>query len=1213
MVRRTAGSGPWAGNQFWGCSRFSSNGCRGKRDINPADTSGQTAPAAQARNASVSATRAAPTSAPANDHDPSLRWAIPREVVARAFTQGNQVAFFQSNQQAACIVDAAYSEQIDRSLLALGSQWRLEFPPPKPGSQPTSEERTLLSIIEKLATRGTFSYATPALEEFILDRTGLREVPQGSLEPAVRAAAVNLTYPHRPGSFDSDEERQFSGWFLEQGSQWSILEQVDFASLQLSGAPEVRDANRVDFLLVSPDDKAVAVEIDGQQHTASVEADQARDNALAQVGIPVIRIPAAEVREGGERLRKRVGERGLARSGQADSALLLAIRLGKLAHQAQVAMVQALLGGWLPINGPWRIGLEFPSAAAIDPDLAADALETAARDCAELLHRVCNLYGSGNGLPTVTTGHSRNIPEPNIVIRFSGAEGQGAIAPAFSIADVRFPGTIAAPRTNAQPRDADSPNREDMQYFLQYLFRKEDFREGQWETIDRMLQGCDSIVLLPTGGGKSIAFQLSALLRPGCCVVVDPIISLIEDQIDNLHKVGIDRCLEISSQVASEVRRESVQNMANYLFVYMAPERFQSQEFRDALRSLTVSVPISEVAIDEAHCVSEWGHDFRTSYLRLGDNARDYCTSQGRVPPVVALTGTASRMVLKNIQLDLGIHEFDAVITPKTFNRQELEFKAFQCSIAESRARLKGFLESLPGEFGFSRSGFFAAAGDNTQSVIVFTSTVSRYKGTAQTAEELRKHLRISSIETYSRRAPRGIQKDKWNDIKKTNARRFKYNEIPMLVATNAYGMGIDKPNVRSTVHFGLPPSIEAFYQEAGRAGRDQSRALCGIVFTANIDSHTLLDAATPIEVTAAALKNVPLEEQDDVLQALWFHNQSFKGVAEEQRRLTETVRALGQMGLERSVTLTWDGDTAAAGIEKSLYRLSVVGAVKDYTKAGVNAGTFTVQLAKVDHQHIIENLTEYISNYQALLANNVRNDLSKQIHQPIQDFAISAGSKLIEFVYDHVEKSRRRALFEMLQAAQAAAGSPTEGNQVLRERVLRHLEWSEFDDVLQVVVDSKQGGLDAVAGVLDLADTLTAAGTLRGAVGRLLESYPDQPGLLIIRGVAEALAGDSKQDTLRQDIQAALTYATSTYRIDREVIADALGESIRAASSKGQTGKAIVAAIAEHESFDREFARLLMERVPQDLAYPLVAWLTRQLTKSSQEIRKVYHDKQQQ
>ena len=1106
---------------------------------------------------------------------------------------GNQVAIFQSNQQIACIVDAAYSEQINHSLLALGSQWRLEFPPPKPGSQLTSEERTLLPIVEKLATRGTFSYTTPALEEFILDRTAIRRIPERSLEPALRMAAADLTCPHRPGSFDSDEEQQFSQWFLEQDSQWSILEQVDFASLQLREAPGERDTNRIDFLLVSPDGEAIAVEIDGQQHAASTETDQARDRALAQVGIPVIRIPAVDVRQGGQTLENHLRRIiSSAHAGQVDPALLLAIRLGKLAHQAQVAIVQALLGGWLPINGPWRIGADFSSSTAIGPDLAADVLAAAARDCAELFHRICSLYGDGHGLPVVTTGPSRSIAEPDIIVHFSGAAEHGTTAPVFSVADILFPGRVVVPRTNAQPMNADSPSRDAMQYFLQYLFRKEDFREGQWETIDRTLRGLDSIVLLPTGGGKSIAFQLSALLRPGSCIVVDPILSLIEDQIDNLHKAGIDRCLEISSQVGSGIRRATEQHMANYLFVYVAPERFQSQAFRNALRALTVAAPISEIAIDEAHCVSEWGHDFRTSYLRLGSNARDYCTSQGRTPPVVALTGTASRMVLRNIQLDLDIREFDAVITPKTFNREELGFMAIQCSIDEAEAGLKGFIERLPGEFGLSKGSFFATTGNNTQSVIIFTQTVNGPKGTEQIAEELRRHLRIP-IETYSGSAP-SESRDGWDEQKKKNARRFKHNEIPVLAATKAYGMGIDKPNVRSTVHFGLPPSIEAFYQEAGRAGRDNARAICGIVFTARADSHNLLDAATPIEVTVAALGDVPRAEQDDIHQALWFHNQSFTGVAVEQQRLEETVRSLGEVGRERSATLTWD-DKTEAGIEKSLYRLSVVGAVSDYTK-DYSTRTFTVRLTKIDHDNIIENLSEYISNYQMSLANSARDDLSGQIHRPIQDFAICAGAKLIEFVYDHVEKSRRRALFEMLQAAQAAAGHPSKGSQVLRERVLRHLEWSEFDDVLQRVIDSHQGGLDAVAGVFDQVDTPTAAGTLRGAVGRLLESYPDQPGLLLIRGVAEALARDSKQDALHQDIQAALTYAKSTYRIDREIIADAFGEAVSASSGKSRTSETIVTAIATHESLDRELARLLVGRIPQHLAYTLVAWLAHQL-----------------
>ena len=142
------------------------------------------------------------------------------------------------------------------------------------------------------------------------------------------------------------------------------------------------------------------------------------------------------------------------------------------------------------------------------------------------------------------------------------------------------------------------------------------------------------------GGGKSIAFQLAALLLPGRCVVVDPIISLIDDQIDNLRKVGIDRTVGITGQIQSSEEREQILrafSSGHYLFCYVAPERFQITRFREALRALTVVTPISLIAIDEAHCVSEWGHDFRTAYLNLGRVSREYCKLQGAVPPLILL------------------------------------------------------------------------------------------------------------------------------------------------------------------------------------------------------------------------------------------------------------------------------------------------------------------------------------------------------------------------------------------------------------------------------------------------------------------------------------------------------------------------------------------------------------------------------------------------
>ncbi len=1188
MVRRTARQGQWAGSDFWGCSEYPR--CRGTRNI---ESDGATTQSADS---------------------PAQRWAIPHEVGMRTSVAGNQVRAFQSNQQADRIVEAAYVAQAPPEALALTSQWRLEFPRPKPGVRLAQDERTLLGIVEKLLTRGTLSYASPAIEDFIRAHSELDAFRTGEVETVLRTVAAEPTCPYEPEAFDSDEERQFSEWFHNLDSQWSIVEQVSFASL-LAGRRGAGDERRVDFLLAGPGGDAVVIEVDGKQHEQSREADAARDRELAemaQMAIRVIRVPVREVREGqGPNLDRARKETAIRQQGSpADNALTLPVRLGKLTHQVQVTLVEAALGGWLPVEGPWRVGFEPPASGLVDPDLALALVQTAAEDCAELVRRVRKLYGRAFEPIAVTV--EMDATAPDIVLSFGDGARADAQAPRFSVRDICFPAKVAAPRPNAIPMNAETPDREDTRYFLQYLFRKDDFREGQWETIDRTLRGLDSIVLLPTGGGKSIAFQLSALLRPGCCVVVDPIISLIEDQIDNLAKVGIDRCLEISSAVDRETRDATSERMGQYLFVYVAPERFQIKTFRDELLALTQSVPISEIAIDEAHCVSEWGHDFRTAYLRLGRNAREYCTAHGAVPPVVALTGTASRIVLKDMQLDLNIRDFRALVTPKSFDRPELEFAVRQARVGQSDSTLDGFLEALPDEWGLSEQEFYRPSGFDTNSVIVFTSTINDFTGTEAVAGRLRKRL-PARVGTYSGSAPRGVTGD-WNAAKKTTARDFKHNALPLLVATSAYGMGIDKPNVRGTVHFGLPHSIESFYQESGRAGRDQERAVCAVVFAVYDGSARLLNPDVSIKDIVGTLDELSRDRQDDLHQALWFHTQSFKSIEEELRRLAGVARGLERIGEHGSSRLIWnkrrkDDDT---DIEKALHRLSILGVIDDYEKDHAK-GEFVVHLAGVSHSDMVDNLCAYVSDYQSALVFGIREDLERQLDLPYMDFVIHAGGMLIQFVYDHVEQARRRALYEMLQAAQDAAASVNGGGEVLRARVLRHLEWSEFDDPLDKVVASDYGGLNAIHNALDQADTPTAADSLRGAAARLLESYPDQPGLLLLRGVAEALARNTDWEVVRDSFRAALASLTRYRVTDQELVADTLAQCVNAANRTGEeAGFQIVDAIADDDSLSVEMARLLMERIPEEMAAPLALFLAQHLVRSTRLISEAYRDKQQ-
>ena len=1203
MVLRTAGRGSRSGQQFYGCSRFPK--CQGTRNIDSSDAE--------------PVTRTPSDSSPV---DPPQQWAIPRPVGMRASLSTNQVIAFQSNQQVASIINAAYDEQIDKSVLALCSQWRLDFPRQNPQntSVASTEYDTLLSIVEKLLTRGTFSYTTPEIEDFILSCTGRDLLANETLEPALQAIAANPTCPYVPSSFDSPEEEQFQDYLVDKtGTEWSLLEQVDFNAL-LGPTGDGRN-RRVDFLLTRPDGVAAVIEIDGTQHSESKRDDAVRDRELTSAGVRVFRIPTDEVRTGsGSGLNALDNFMAHpAATSLAEDNLTLAIRLGKLTHQVQVTVIKALLHGWLPLDSAWNISI-YPPVNYLTPALVREAAQVATENCADIIQRIFKLYGEPNNTIHVTVEPAGNVADANIAISFDQESAQYSNTPVFQISDICFPGAIAAPWAMAEPVDARNPQKEEVEYFLNYIFRKDTFLEGQWETIERTLQGLDSIVLLPTGGGKSIAFQLSALLRPGCCIVVDPLIALIEDQIDNLRKVGIDRCLEITGQVNRDTRdvEQVMMGRGHYLFIYVAPERFQIDDFRHALRALVTSaMPISQVAIDEAHCVSEWGHDFRTAYLNLSRNAREYCTTPGYVsPPLVALTGTASRTVLKDIQLDLDIHgDFNATITPKTFNREELHFLSVKAKTSETIDLLKGTVESLPTKFHRSRSSFFDPCGLDTHSGIIFTATVNGYRGTTAVAKELAPSL-PTKLEMYSGTPPSGIDKDRWNDIKKAASKSFKHNDVPLLIATKAYGMGIDKPNVRYTVHFGLPDSIEAFYQEAGRAGRNRNDAFCAIIFSDD-DPHRsqdLLVGESSIETIERTINSIPLRQQDDVLQALWLHIQSFKGIENESARLIDIIRQLPQVGEGGQTAVHWKSDSDAQTTEKALHRLVILGIIRDYT-TNYNKREFLVELARLNCDGIAQNLRKYVESYQRSLAGSLYEDLLRLTGQPIEDFAIVAGKRLVEFVYDHVEKSRRRAIYEMLEAAREAASSRN-SNEVLRDRVLRHLEWSEFDAGLNAMVDSPQGGLDCVDDVLKQVEGPTDADTLRGAVARRLESVPDQPGLLIMRGISEALTRNANMDVAYQSVQSALTYAATTYRIETNVIADALSKAINAAIGKQDAGSVIVKAITEHESVstsaDKTVIRFLTQSTPYPLNIPFVALLTRQLSLSTEDIHRAHDDKQQ-
>ena len=325
---------------------------------------------------------------------------------------------------------------------------------------------------------------------------------------------------------------------------------------------------------------------------------------------------------------------------------------------------------------------------------------------------------------------------------------------------------------------------------LQEVFGFEDFLDGQETVIDEILSGRDGSVVMPTGGGKSLCYQLPALCREGVTLVVSPLIALMKDQVDALEERGVAVTL-INSTLTWNEQKERLDGMKSgaYRLVYIAPERFRASSFMSALSD----VKIEMVAIDEAHCLSQWGHDFRPDYMRLGKALE----KMGR-PQCVALTATATPIVREDIRGVLNLREpFESI---SGFERPNLSFTITPVEkVAQKYGRLKKVLAE-------NKTG------------IVYCATRKKVEEVAETIHS----WGLKCIAYHG-----GMSDQEREDTQ--NA--FISRKADIAVATNAFGMGIDRSDVRFVVHFEIPGSVEAYYQEAGRAGRDGEASVCELLF----------------------------------------------------------------------------------------------------------------------------------------------------------------------------------------------------------------------------------------------------------------------------------------------------------------------------------------------------------------------------------------------
>lgn len=955
---------------------------------------------------------------------------------------------------------------------------------------------------------------------------------------------------------------------------------------------------RTDFVLETFRGIKLVIEVDGSQHLEPKQKllDDKRDKAFTNLGWSVWRFGVSELSDTArlqsilrEFLTKPDGSPhwGVARSliAPRSKGLMTCVWGATVTARIQFLILQALREGILPWDQPCNVRVV---------EHETDIGDSALADFADWFGRLRELYGLGT-FPGIAASRAPDTGNVDFLIDVAVTDPYRHLtSSAAPFAWSRPANTVAEqPRRPFKSRMmvVDEPSADLIESFVQDFFRKSGLRDGQKEIIDRILRNQDVIGLLPTGGGKSLTYQLCGLLRGGMTIYVSPLKSLLQDQRERLIDCGIDLAVEISSALtlSQKVIASQLLALGGVRFLLISPERFLIEQFRiDLLQFRAQWGEVSQVVIDECHCVSEWGHEFRPAYLSLSRIVKDRTNRLGVSAPLIALTGTASSIVLADVKRELGVVEDGAVIRAKKLDRPEIEMTCIRLGQRQKHRQLKELVQDFVINSTSPNDGMliFCRFIGGTEGVVNITSELlgcapndgirfycgkdpswSRF-ATVQTtmkASDDRQKVAVTGHPLWALGSDG--QLSPWEQVKSKVQRDFisgGKGSFPVLVATTAFGMGLDKPSVRRVIHVMSPQSPEAYYQEVGRAGRDKLPSKAVLLFSdedSEVTDKILAPSANIDEARRAYQEHIAKNKfgGGDFIRTFFFHQNAFLGPEHECRHIVLVLNAIRKAFAEgNSLILQYEngggtleevqaGNPGLQGekdLEYATVRLIILGVVEDYVK-DYNGKTLALTLSPSWIElrddpvtlaaHYADHFRRYVQKYQV----NIEAKGEQKIlgaHTAIE-IEKETASAIVTYVYEQVERKRREAARQMLGFARKAV----DDEQGFRQALMLYLQVSEkFTQDLELL--AKDGQLHSWKRFLDRVETPDEILELHGACQRVIESYPTHSGLRAISAVTRRNPTDDETRRSEEEFDAALKFCQD---IHGKANAKAMGDAV--------------------------------------------------------------------